>query len=149
MFHKIKSVRALPDYWLLVQFSEGETKKYDVKLLFDYWKPFREFQRNPELFDKVHVDTGGYGVIWNDDLDLSCNELFENGKVIKTPFDGLIAFSDATQLWGLHESTLRKAIAYGKLTNGLDVCKYGKQWVISIDAMKREYGEPKEVIEHE
>ena len=93
MFHKIKSVKALPDYWLLVQFSEGETKKYDVKLLFDYWKPFKEFQRNPELFDKVRVDTGGYGVIWNDDLDLSCNELYENGRVIKTPFDGLIAFS--------------------------------------------------------
>ncbi len=23
---------------------------------------------------------GGYGIIWNDDLDLSCDELFENGK---------------------------------------------------------------------
>ena len=46
---------------------------------------------------------------------------------------------DATQLWGLNESTLRKAIAYGKLVNGVDACKYGKQWVISTEAMKREY----------
>ena len=61
-------------------------------------------------------------------------------------FDGLIAFSDATQLWGLNESTLRKAIAYGKLINGIDVCKFGKQWVISSDAMKREYGEPKAAV---
>ena len=38
---------------------------------------------------------------------------------------------------------LRKAIAYGKLVNGVDACKYGKQWVISMEAMKREYGEPR------
>ena len=67
-----------------------------------------------------------------------------NGQTIQTPFDGLIAFSDATQLWGLNESTLRKAIAYGKLINGMDVCKFGKQWVISKAAMEREYGLPKE-----
>ena len=51
-----------------------------------------------------------------------------------------LAFSDATALWQLNESTLRKAIAYGKLVNGVDVCKFGKQWVVSIDAMNREYG---------
>ena len=39
--------------------------------------------------------------------------------------------------------TLRKAISYGKLVNGVYACKYGKQWVVSIEAMKREYGTPK------
>ena len=34
-----------------------------------------------------------------------------------------------------------KAVTYGKLVNGVDVCKFGKQWVVSIDAMKREYGQ--------
>jgi hypothetical protein len=38
---------------------------------------------------------------------------------------------------------LRKAIAYGKLVNGVDACKDGKQWVISTEAMKRQYGQPK------
>jgi hypothetical protein len=71
---------------------------------------------------------------------LSCDEIWTNGVEVKTPFDGLMAFGDATALWGLHESTLRKAISYGKLVNGVDVCKFGKQWVISAEAMKREYG---------
>lgn len=31
-----------------------------------------------------------------DDLDLSCDELRENGIQVDTPFDGPIAFSDAT-----------------------------------------------------
>ena len=143
MFHKIKSVHTLPDCRLSVQFAEGITKIYDVKPLFTKWAPFQALKNNPESFSDVSVDVGGYGIVWNDNLDLSCNELFENGKTIKTPFDGLMAFTDATQLWGLNESTLRKAIAYGKLVNGVDACKYGKQWVISVEAMKREYGQPK------
>lgn len=143
MFHKVKTVNALPNYCLSVQFVEGVTKIYDIKPLFEKLTVFRELEKNNRLFSEVEVDTGGYGIVWNDNLDLSCNELFENGKTIKTPFDGLIAFTDATQLWGLNESTLRKAIAYGKLVNGIDACKYGKQWVVSTIAMEREYGQPK------
>lgn len=142
MFHKIKNVTALKDYKLSVQFAEGATKIYSVKNLIETNKMFEPL-KNKELFDCVEVDTGGYGVIWNDEIDISCDELFEKGKTIKTPFDGLMALSDATIIWGLNESTLRKAISYGKLVYGVDVCKYGKQWVISIEAMKREYGIPK------
>ena len=143
MFHKLKDVTALADYRLCVQFAEGVTKIYDVKPLFDKWAPFEALRSTPHLFYDVKVDVGGYGIIWNDELDLSCDELFANGETIQTPFDGLLAFTDATELWGLNESTLRKAIAYGKLVSGVDACKYGKQWVISMDAMKREYGTPK------
>ena len=31
----------------------------------------------------------------------------------------------------------------GKLVNGVDTCKYSKQWVISTEAMRRKYGQPK------
>ena len=95
-----------------------------------------------QLFSSVETDIGGYGIIWNDEIDISCDELFKNGATVPTPFDGLMAFSDATTLWGLHESTLRKAVAYGKLRSGIDVCKFGKQWIVSVAAMKREYGNP-------
>ena len=143
MFHKVKAVNPMPDLRLCVQFAEGITKIYDIKPLLSKWTAFQALEDQPQLFSPVEVDVGGYGIIWNDELDLSCNELFENGKTIETPFDGLIAFSDATLLWGLNESTLRKAIQYGKLVNGIDVCKFGKQWVISEKAMLREYGNPK------
>ena len=143
MFHKVKNVSALSDYKLSVQFSEGVTKIYDLSPLVDTIPAFAELKDNPAEFYCVEVDVGGYGIIWNDDLDLSCDELWENGIAVATPFDGLMAFSDATTLWGLNERTLRKAINYGKLVNGVDVCKFGKQWVVSMSAMKREYGEPR------
>lgn len=142
MFHKIKSVSPIPDFRLSVQFAEGVTKIYDVKPLFNKIPVFQSLSASPEQFMDVTVDVGGYGIVWDDDLDLSCDELWENGVQVDTPFDGLISFGDATELWGLNESTLRKAISYGKLICGVDVCKFGKQWIISYDAMLRNYGAP-------
>ena len=140
MFHKVKSVSPLSNFTLSVQFGEGVTKLYDLKPVLAKIPAFQYLNDNPAEFNCVSVDVGGYGIVWNDDLDLSCDELWEKGTVVETPFDGLMAFSDATELWGLNESTLRKAISYGKLVTGVDVCKFGKQWVVSVDAMEREYG---------
>ena len=143
MFHKIKHVVPLEKYQLLVRFAEGVAKIYDVKPLFEELPVFQSL-KEPGLFEKVHVGPGGYGVIWNETLDLACDELFHKGEVVKTPFDGLIAFTEATRLWGLNESTLRKALVYGKLKEGIDAVQYGKQWVVSLSAMEREYGKRKE-----
>ena len=142
MFHKVNAVYPSKNLKIVVQFVEGVTKVYDVAPLL---KEIDVFSRlgDKMFFSRVHVAPGGYGVIWIDDIDLSCGELFDKGEVIKTPFDGLVAISEATKLWGLNESTLRKAIQYNKLVKGQDVTKFGNQWVVSIKALKREYGEPK------
>ena len=85
MFHKVKAVQAMPNDCLKVQFVEGITKIYDVQPLFEKWPPFEALKKDRELFSKVKVAPGGYGVVWNEDLDLSCDELFEFGREIKSP----------------------------------------------------------------
>ena len=140
MFRKVKNVAPLNDYVLSVSFVEGVTKLYNVKPLFKKWPIFDNLKNN-NLFYDVQVDQGGYGVSWNDDIDLSCDELFFEGKTVESPFDGLIAFTEVCQMWNLNESTLRKAVSYGKLVNDIDVCKFGKQWVVTIKAMEKEHGE--------
>ena len=79
MFYKVSEVMPLPDYRLLVSFATGEKKQYNVKQLFDRWEPFKALLITEGLFKQVRVDTGGYGVSWNDDIDISCNELYVNG----------------------------------------------------------------------
>lgn len=96
MFHKIKNVFPLPEYRLSIQFAEGRTKIYDAIPLFDEIPVFKKL-KDLNLFSQVYVDV-----------------------------DGLMALSDATALWCLNESTLRKAISYGKLIEGVDVCKFGE-----------------------
>ena len=81
MFHTISDVKPLPGMELLVKFSNGDTKRYDVKPLMDKWEPFRALLVKG-LFERVEVDRGGYGVAWNDQLDLSCNELWDNGAEV-------------------------------------------------------------------
>ena len=68
-----------------------------IKPLFNKISVFKSFESNNEFGD-VCADAGGYGSIWNDKFDLSCDELWDNGIEAETPFDGLIAFFDAAEL---------------------------------------------------
>ena len=60
-------------------FEGNLKKKYDVKQLFNKFDVFRTLIDVKGLFEQVKVDVGGYGISWNDDLDLSCDELYYNG----------------------------------------------------------------------
>ena len=79
MFYKVNKVKPLDDMTVFVEFVEGSEKIYDVKPLMSKWKIFEDLL-NRDLFNRVRVDVGGYGIIWNENIDLSCNELWENGK---------------------------------------------------------------------
>lgn len=91
MFHKVKHVSPLPDFRLNVQFCEGVTKLYDMKPLFERLPVFSMLRDDPAAFGCVAVDVGGYGIIWDDELDLSCDELWDHGVTVPTPFDETMA----------------------------------------------------------
>ena len=79
MFNKVATITPLEDYILLVGFKNGASKKYDVKPLFDKWDSFNSLATQHGLYELVKVDVGGFGISWNDEIDLSCNELWNNG----------------------------------------------------------------------
>lgn len=79
MTHEIKSVTTVPDFKLYVQFGEGVIKLYDLKPLFERISAFQYLRDNPAEFKRVFVDIGGQGIAWNEAIDLSCDELWENG----------------------------------------------------------------------
>lgn len=78
-FVLISSVRANPDYTLYVEFENGEKRLYNVAPLFDKWPVFKQLREN-NLFQAVKNDK--YGVVWNEDIDLACDELYYNGKKV-------------------------------------------------------------------
>jgi len=81
MFHKVKAVRPLTNMKLYVEFVSGDVKCYDVKPLMHKFEVFKDLSHG-DIFNLVHVDSGGYGIIWNDYIDLACDELWENGSGI-------------------------------------------------------------------
>lgn len=76
----VKKVKALDGMKLLVTFRNGAKKLYDVGALYEELPQFRALEDDKTLFLGVHVDVGGYGISWNDELDLAAEELWQNGE---------------------------------------------------------------------
>ncbi len=81
-FHTIKSVKPLKDMIIEVLFFSGECKQYDIKPLTKKFKSFEKLN-DINLFNKVKVDIGGYAIIWDENIDLSSEEIWKNGVIIK------------------------------------------------------------------
>lgn len=79
MFVKITSLATLSDYNLLVGFSTGEYKKFDLKPAMEKYAPFRALRETVGLYEQAKIDIGGYGIVWNDDLDVSAEGIYEKG----------------------------------------------------------------------
>lgn len=78
----IKSAWVMGKHTLLVSFSNGEQRKYDVSPLLE--REIFSVLRNPAFFRNVRVDAGGYALVWNEDTDISEYEIWTNG----TPVSG-------------------------------------------------------------
>jgi hypothetical protein len=76
-FPKIIKVAPLPDKKLMVLFDNGTTRMYECNRLLQ--RPEFSLLKEDALFKSVKVDIGGYGISWNDDMDISEYELWTNG----------------------------------------------------------------------
>jgi hypothetical protein len=80
---KIASVQPLENKNLLIKFVHGIEKIYDCKPLIEKIQPFKALE-NEGFFKQVKVDAGGYGISWDDNLDLSEYELWTNAVEVIT-----------------------------------------------------------------
>ena len=75
-------VRFLDDVKLELTYQDGAIVRYDMSVLFSKYPQLEELRRNRELFTHGRLDPGGYGVIWNDDLDIDATGIYEEGEVV-------------------------------------------------------------------
>jgi hypothetical protein len=77
-YPKIKQASALQPYIIDVLFDNNQRKLYDfAKLLID--NNFTKL-KDYNYFKNLKVSSGGYGIEWDDEIDLSEAELWLNGK---------------------------------------------------------------------
>ncbi len=79
-FPRIVSAKAIDNHNLIIEFDNQEKKKYNIIPLLN--KSMFEPLKNPAFFKNVHVESGGYAVIWNEDIDISEYELWSHGQTI-------------------------------------------------------------------
>ena len=79
-YPKVKSVSAIDNHNLLVEFDNNEKKKYDISPLLskEMFSPLKNFA----LFKSVKVEQGGYAVVWDSKIDISEYELWRNGQSV-------------------------------------------------------------------
>lgn len=68
---------------------------------------------------------------------------FHWGVDSETIIENVLTFAEASEQWGLDDSTLRKLVTTDKLQEGIDYRKSGRTWLITKGAMKKIYGKPK------
>lgn len=78
MFHKATNLRFLEGTVLEVTFQDGQIRQYDVQCLFPKHPQFAALQ-DQALFLSGQLSPGGYGIVWNDDLDLETETIYEDG----------------------------------------------------------------------
>jgi hypothetical protein len=78
---RIESVSAVEGHVLVVLFSDGTRKSYDVAPLTqrEMFAPLR----NEAFFRNVSVEPGGYAVSWNSEIDISEFELWQHGRSMR------------------------------------------------------------------
>jgi hypothetical protein len=75
---RVQSAKPLEGKRLLVKFENGAEKTYDCNQLLHL--EMSQSLKNEAFFKSVKVDAGGYGISWNDEVDLSEYELWINSK---------------------------------------------------------------------
>ncbi len=77
---RIRYAEAMPEYQLLLLFENGTLGLYNLlpKLNNPIYAPLKD----EVLFKALKIDGGGYGISWNEDIDLSEKECWENSKKI-------------------------------------------------------------------
>lgn len=82
MFHKAIELRFLEGTALEVLFQTGEVKRYDMRVLFPKYPQLQALEdRSLFLSGKL---IGPYGIIWNDELDVETETVYEDGETVRT-----------------------------------------------------------------
>ena len=65
----------------LLTFRTGEVKSFDMAAMFPIYPPL-EALKDRKLFTSGKL-SGGYGIIWNDELDLETETVYEEGNLVR------------------------------------------------------------------
>ena len=81
MFHKAIKLEFKEGTALQLTFQDGKVKRFDMAVLFDKYPQLLAL-RNRALFTSGRL-AGYYGIIWNDDLDIEAETIYEDGETVR------------------------------------------------------------------
>ena len=93
MFHKASKLDYGRGTVVIVTFQDGSVIEYDVASLFGKYPQLTALS-NRKLFLSGRL-MGGYGIYWNDELDLETETVYCDGKLIRKVSEANVALGDS------------------------------------------------------
>lgn len=120
---KVEDVIPLQEFKVIVFFRNGIIKKCDLKHLRGNDRQFAPVLRNQDIFSRVSVAVGGYGIAWGENLMIPDHELYEQGETVPLCREDFVSFvqnrivstAEAAELLGCSRQNLNELTAKGKL----------------------------------
>ena len=81
MYNRIELVE-FKNNLIYAKFNDGKIVSYNIRQLYDQFPIFKKLENDHLLFNNGIIAPGGCGIIFNDEIDIACEELYENGTLI-------------------------------------------------------------------
>lgn len=110
---------------LEMTFQDGLVKQYDMAVLFEKYPQLKALE-NRELFLSGKL-MGMYGIVWNDDLDIEAETIYEDGIIVRQekPAEN-IAIGEAVMSARAVKGFTQKELAKASGINQSDISKIEK-----------------------
>ena len=79
--HIATKVNAVKPFVFRTEFADGKVTEFDVRLLFDEFPVFKQLS-DEKLFSEMKLDPLGVSIVWNDEIDLSSDGIYQRGDHI-------------------------------------------------------------------
>ena len=125
MFHKAIDLKFKEGTILEMTFQDGLVKQYDMAVLFEKYPQLRALE-NRELFLSGKL-MGMYGIVWNDDLDIEAETIYEDGITVRQekPAEN-IAIGEVVMSARAEKGFTQKELARASGINQADISKIEK-----------------------
>ena len=120
---KVEDIVPLRNNALLVFFRDGMVRKCDLTAYFEQTPRFSILAKRPDYFARVRIQTGGYGICWDDNLSVSYAALYRMGKRVPLTAEDFKAFAseriinaaEAAQMLDCSRQYINELVRTGKL----------------------------------
>ena len=125
MFHKAVDLKFKDGTILEMTFQDGLVKQYDMAVLFEKYPQLRALE-NRDLFLSGKL-MGMYGIVWNDDLDIEAETIYEDGITVRQekPAEN-VAIGETVMSARAEKGFTQKELARASGINQADISKIEK-----------------------
>ena len=120
---KIEDVAALKNNCLLVFFRDGSVRKCDLTEYFEKNTRYEILLNNPTWYETVGIQTGGYGLRWDENLTIPDSVLYDIGEPVPLSAEDFRSFAanriinaaEAAEMLNCSRQYINELVKTGKL----------------------------------